>query len=101
MNEQIKICNEQVKICDEKFKTIFKTLEKLEKNIDNIHELSISVNNIANSVKLLAETTKEHNERLNNIEKREGEQFNYIIKQIVSAVIGITVGYIMSKYFIT
>lgn len=93
--------NEQVKICDEKFKTIFKTLEKLEKNIDNIHELSISVNNIANSVKLLAETTKEHNERLNNIEKREGEQFNYIIKQIVSTVIGITVGYIMSKYFIT
>lgn len=92
---------EQVKICDEKFKTIFKTLEKLEKNIDNIHELSISVNNIANSVKLLAETTKEHNERLNNIEKREGEQFNYIVKQIVSAVIGITVGYIMTKYFIT
>ena len=95
MNEQ------QVKICDEKFKTIFKTLDKLEKNIANIHELSISVNNIANSVKLLAETTKEHNERLNNIEKREGEQFNYIVKQIVSAIIGITVGYIMTKHFIT
>ena len=91
-------CGEQQKdICNEKFKTIFKTLQKVEKIVENVQELTISVNNIANSIKIIAENDKDQNNRIAKIEKKDTDRYEYIIRIVISNIIGIAVGYMFSK----
>lgn len=89
--------NKQIEICNEKFKTIFKNLQKIEKIVDNVNELTISINNLANSVKILVENDKSQNERISRIENKAGERYEYIVRIVISNIIGIAIGYLFSK----
>lgn len=87
--------NQQKDICNEKFKTIFKTLQKIEKIVENVQELTISVNNIANSIKTIAENDKEQNKRISKIEHKDSDRYEYIIRIVISNIIGIAIGYML------
>lgn len=89
--------NQQKDICNEKFKGIFKTIEKIEKIVENVQELTISVNNIANSIEKIVENDKEQNRRITKIENKDVDRYEYIIRIVISNIIGIAIGYLFSK----
>lgn len=72
-------------------------LEDLEEGLRQIQDLTASVEKLALSVESMAKSQGKQEERLETLEGRDGEMWRKVTGYVVTAVIGIVVGYIFTQ----
>lgn len=72
-------------------------LEDLEEGLRQIQDLTASVERLALSVESMARSQSKHEVRLEKLEGRDGEMWRKVTGYVVTAVIGIVVGYIFTQ----
>ena len=70
-----------------------KRIELLEQHTKQISSLTISVEKLAQSIEMTVKEQVKHGERLEVLENRDGEMWRKAIGYIVTAVIGMAMGY--------
>lgn len=83
--------DQRIKVCEHRE-------ADLEAQNESIHNLALSVHDLAGSVKDMAETQKSQGERIETIEKTPMKAWSRILWIVVTAVIGIAVGYLASFF---
>lgn len=73
-----------------------KRLEILEEQTKQFTDLVLSVRELAQSVKQLAETQKEQGEKLDELENRDGEMWRRVSGYVITAIIGLVLGYLFN-----
>lgn len=82
---------------DEKKRTNHR-LTDLEEEVRQIGELTASVERLALSVEQMAKSQARQENRLENLEGRDGEMWRKVTGYVITAVIGIVVGYIFTQF---
>ena len=72
-------------------------LQHLEDGLRQIQDLTASVERLALSVESMAKSQGKQEERLETLEGRDGEMWRKVTGYVVTAVIGIVVGYIFTQ----
>ena len=72
-------------------------LTKLEDTVRQIGQLTASVEKLAVSVESMARTQERQGERLEELESRDGKMWRKVSGYVVTAVIGIVLGYIFTQ----
>ena len=83
---------------EDEHKRINRRMEILENVTNQIHELTLSVKEIAYSTKDIKEEQKAQGNRLEALEARDGEMWRKVTGYVITAVIGIVVGYIFNQF---
>lgn len=72
-------------------------IELLEESVKQNAELTLSVGKLATSVEQMAKEQAHQGERLETLESRDGEMWRKVTGYIVTAVVGIVVGFIFTQ----
>lgn len=72
-------------------------LSDLEDTVRQIGELTASVEKLAISVENMAKSQNRQETRLEELESRDGEMWRKVTGYVITAVIGIVVGYIFTQ----
>lgn len=72
-------------------------IDLLEKSVQNINDLAMSVRELATNMKNMSEELRSQGEKLETLEGRDGEMWRKVTGYIITAVIGIVVGYIFTR----
>ena len=88
---------EYAKRMEDEHKRQNRRIDKLEENQRQINELTLSVKELALSVKSLAEEKKDHDDRIEALENRDGEKWRDATKTVMTVIIGAFIGYIMTQ----
>ena len=70
----------------------------VEKAIDENHKLLVSVEKLAINMEGLQREQKEQGNRLEALESRDGEMWRKAVGYVITAIIGIVVGYIFKQF---
>ena len=71
-------------------------LDILEESVRQNGELTVSVERLATSVEQMAKEQAHQGERLETLESRDGEQWRKVTGYLITAVVGIVIGYIFT-----
>lgn len=74
-------------------------IDKLEASVLEIHNLAISVNTLATNMEHMLTEQQSQGERLSAIEAKDGDMWRSIIKYIVTAILGIVIGFVFNSVF--
>ncbi len=74
-----------------------KRLELLESNTKQIGTLTTSVEKLALSIESMVKEQEEQGNRLVALESRDGEMWRKVVGYIVTAIIGVVVGFIFTQ----
>jgi hypothetical protein len=74
-----------------------KRIELLEEQTEQFTDIAISVKELALSVKQMAETQKSQGEKLEKLEERDGEMWRKVVGYIVTAIVGIVIGFVFKQ----
>lgn len=74
-----------------------KRIELLEEQTKQVTEIALSVRELAQSIKQMAETQKEQGEKLEKLESRDGEMWRKVTGYIITAIIGIVIGFVFQQ----
>mgnify|MGYP007124424977 CR=1 FL=1 len=72
-------------------------IELLEENTKQINALTISVEKLAQSIELMVGEQKQQGKRLETLENRDGEMWRKVTGYVVTAIIGIVLGWIATQ----
>lgn len=72
-------------------------LELLEESMRQFNNLAISVEKLATNMEQMATEQKQQNDKLEKLEGRDGEKWRSIAGYVVTAVIGILVGFVFKQ----
>ena len=72
-------------------------IDLLEKNMQQLHSLATSVEKLALNMENMVKIQGQQGERLEELESRDGEKWRKAIGYVVTAVIGIVLGYIFKQ----
>lgn len=72
-------------------------IAELEEVVRQIGELTISVREMAISMKSMLEEQKDQGGRLEALEARDGEMWRKVVGYIITAVIGIVLGFVFKS----
>lgn len=72
-------------------------LDILEESVRQNGELTVSVERLATSVEQMAKEQAHQGERLETLESRDGEMWRKITGYLLTAIIGIIVGYVFTQ----
>lgn len=72
-------------------------IKLLEEQTKQVTDLAISVRELAQSVKQMAETQKDQGEKLEKLESRDGEMWRKVTGYIITAIIGIVIGFVFQQ----
>lgn len=72
-------------------------IELLEENVLEIGQLTTTVAKLAMNMESLLKAQEQHERRLAALEGRDGEMWRKVTGYIITAVIGIVVGYIFTR----
>lgn len=75
-----------------------KRIDVLEDTVRQIGDLTASVKELAVSMKNMAKLQEQQGERLEAIEKRDGEMWRKVTGYIITAVVGIVIGFIFKQF---
>ena len=75
----------------------YKRIEALEVTVRQINDLTLSVQKLAINMEHMLVNQTEQNERLEELENRDGEMWREAKKCIVTALIGAVIGYCLSQ----
>lgn len=70
---------------------------ELEKALEQNNKLLISVEKLALNMENMQKEQKEQGDRLEKLESRDGEMWRKVVGYVVTAVIGIVVGFIFTQ----
>lgn len=79
---------------DAEFKRVSKRLEGVEKTSEQINALAISIQKLTSEMTNMSELQKEQNEKLEAIESRDGDTWRKVKNYVITAIIGIVIGYL-------
>lgn len=82
---------------EDEHRRLNKRLEVLETAVKRIADINVSVAELASSMKSMLEEQKDQGERLKTIEDRDGEMWRKVTGYVITAVIGIIVGFIFTQ----
>lgn len=82
---------------EEEHKRQNRRIELLEERTEQFIDIAISVKGLALSVKQMAETQKSQGEKLEKLEERDGEMWRKAVGHIVTAIIGIVIGFVFQQ----
>ena len=92
-----------VALHEQKIETLERKLQKLEDISDGITKLQIAiektnsnVDKVAQSIALLSEQQKNHESRLDAIEKRPADKWDSLVKQVISLIVAAIVGALLT-----
>ena len=88
---------EFAKRMEDEHKRINHRVADLESEVRQIGELTASVEKLAQSVQQMAKSQGRQEERLEELEGRDGEMWRKVTGYVSTAVIGIVVGYIFTQ----
>lgn len=88
---------EFVRRMEEEHKRQNKRLDLLEKQTEQITDIAMSTKELAISVKQMAEEQREQGNRLEKLEGRDGEMWRKVVGYVITAVIGILVGFVFRQ----
>ena len=74
-----------------------KRLELLEENVREIGALTTSVEKLAQSVESMVKEQEKHGRRLDELEGRDGEMWRKVVGYIITAAVGILVGFLFRQ----
>ncbi|MCQ2485281.1 MAG: hypothetical protein MJ168_08110 [Clostridia bacterium] len=72
-------------------------LNELEEKVEHINDIAVSVEKLALSVQTLAEAQKLQSERIEAMEKRDGEKWRTTTSYLITAFLGIAIG-VLTKF---
>ena len=88
---------EFAKRMEDEHKRINHRVADLESEVRQIGELTASVEKLAQSVQQMAQSQGRQEKRLEELEGRDGEMWRKVTGYVITAVIGIVVGYIFTQ----
>lgn len=88
---------EFVRRMEDEHKRVNHRLGDLEDTVRQIGELTASVEKLAISVESMAKSQNRQETRLEELESRDGEMWRKVTGYVITAVIGIVVGYIFTQ----
>lgn len=74
-----------------------KRIAELEENVREIGDLTASVNKLAVNMENMLRNQERQGKRLEALEGRDGEMWRKVVGYVVTAVIGIVVGFIFTQ----
>ena len=74
-----------------------KRIELLEDNMRELNQLTASVGKLAASVESMVKEQEKQGKRLETLEGRDGELWRKVVGYVVTAVVGIVVGFIFRQ----
>lgn len=74
-----------------------KRIELLEDNMRELNQLTTSVGKLAASVESMVKEQEKQGQRLETLEGRDGELWRKVVGYVVTAVVGIVVGYVFRQ----
>ncbi len=72
-------------------------IEVLEKSTEQIQILTSSVEKLAVSVENMVKEMEQQNDRLKTLENRDGEMWRKVTGYLITAVLGVVIGYIFTQ----
>lgn len=72
-------------------------ISNLEKAVEENSKLALSIERLTISVQRMVEEQKAQGERLETLESRDGEMWRKIVGYVITAILGIIVGYIFKQ----
>lgn len=88
---------EFVRRMEEEHKRQNKRLDLLEKQTEQITNIAMSTKELAISVKQMAEEQREQGNRLEKLEGRDGEMWRKVVGYVITAVVGILIGFVFQQ----
>lgn len=82
---------------EDEHKRIDHRLRTMEGTVTQIASLAASVEKLAQSVQQMAKTQGRQEDRLKELEGRDGEMWRKVTGYVITAVIGIVVGFIFTQ----
>lgn len=89
--------NEYAKRMEEEHNRQNHRIDQVENDIKAIQSLTLSVERLTLTVKSMVEEQKAQGERLETLEDRDGEMWRKVSGYVITAVLGIIVGYIFKQ----
>lgn len=83
---------------EDEHKRVNHRLGDLEDTVRQIGQLTASVERLALSVEQMAKSQARQETRLEELESRDGEMWRKVTGYVITAVIGIVVGYIFTQF---
>lgn len=74
-----------------------KRIETLESEVKELHNISAKIERLAIIMENMMQEQKEQGKRLETLEKRDGEKWRNVTGYIITAVIGIVIGFIFKQ----
>lgn len=74
-----------------------KRIELLENSVKNLEKLSISIEKLATNMENMLKEQIEQGKRIEVLENRDGEMWRKVTGYIVTAIIGIILGFIFNQ----
>lgn len=74
-----------------------KRIEQLEDSTRQISALTTSVEKLAISLETMVKEQEQQGKRLETLEGRDGEMWRKVVGYVITAVLGITVGFIFTQ----
>lgn len=74
-----------------------KRIDELENTTKQISALTISIEKLAQSVESMVKEQEAQGKRLVSLESRDGEMWRKITGYVITAIVGIVLGYIFNK----
>ena len=71
---------------DDENKRLSRRIDDLKSSLDKYIDLAVSVNTLANSLKALTDEVGKQNERIDDLENKPAENWNTIIRSILTGV---------------
>lgn len=90
--------NEYVKRMEQEHKGMNARIKDLEGEVKEITELTVSINNLANSVESMVKEQKKQGEQIEALQARDGEKWRSVTGYIITAVIGIVIGFVFKQF---
>lgn len=82
---------------DEENKRQNRRIDLLEESTKQIGQLTASVQKLALSIESMVKEQSQHEKRLETLEGRDGENWRKVTGYIITAVIGIVIGFIFKQ----
>lgn len=74
-----------------------KRIELLEENTKQIGALTVSVEKLAQSIETMVKEQEQQGKRLETLEGRDGEMWRKVVGYVVTAILGIAIGFIFTQ----
>lgn len=74
-----------------------KRIEQLEETTRQISSLTTSVEKLALSLETMVKEQEQQGKRLETLEGRDGEMWRKVVGYVITAVLGITIGFIFTQ----